>query len=113
MCCTRLLGAYASQVLSTYDITRKKFTYIPVTDNTHLKESKLISQNLHHLTKIVSHVSNMPLQKLLYINKNNKFARNGMEKYSSLFHNTVHIMTSKHKGLQLMREYTIIFWVEI
>lgn len=113
MCCTRLLGAYASQVLSTFDITRKKFTYIPITDNTHLKESTLISQNLYHLPKNVSQVSNMPLQKLLYIQKYNKFARNGMEKYSSLFHYTVHILTSKHKGLQLMRECTITFWVEI
>jgi len=113
MCCTRLLGAYASQVLSTFDITRKKFTYIPITDNTHLKESTLIFQNLYHLTKNVSKVSNMLLQKLLFKNTYNKFARNGMEKDSSLFHYTVHILNPKHKGLQLMREYTIIFRVEI
>jgi hypothetical protein len=60
----------------------KKFTYIPITDNTHLKESTLISQNLYHLTINVSKVSNMLLQKLLYINTYNKFARNGMEKDS-------------------------------
>lgn len=113
MCCTRLLGAYASQVLSTFDITRKKFTYIPITDNTHLKESTLISQNLHHLPKNVSHVSNMLLQKLLYINTYNKFNGNGTEKYSSFFHYTVHKLTSKHKGLPLMREYRITFWVEV
>jgi len=52
----------------------------------------------------------MLLQKLLYINT---FARNGMEKYSSLFHYTVHILNSKHKELQLMREYTITFCLEI
>ena len=50
MCCIRLLGAYASQVLSTFDITGKKFTYIPITVNTHLKESRLFSQNLYDLT---------------------------------------------------------------
>jgi len=72
MCCTRLLGAYASQVLSTSDITRKKFTYIPITDNTHLKESTLISQNLHHLTKNVSQVTKYAFTEIIihkYIQK--------------------------------------------
>jgi hypothetical protein len=98
MCCTRLLSAYASQVFSTFDITGKNFTYIPITDTTHLKESISYSQNLYDLIKNVTQEPSKFLQKLIHINTYNTVTRNGMEKYSSLFNYTLHILASKHGG---------------